>query len=506
VSPSVAEQRRSLLWLALAIVCVLSELASASPVERRGEPARFELVHATGEYSLEIRRGETTRRVPVPAEWLTSPRAVDEELIVDGLPFQDAVDAFPIGDGRTGLHLASYEIQEAGSTMAAAGRDVFLVYDPDDGTLTRGGPALGMSQGRARYMGCIEADQHRFWIGDVNGDGLVDIGESHESIGCISGSVCSESDEEPSEEPGALAPSRIVHHRGPIRWHLFTGDGWTDSGDERFEGHLPPDMRALPLLAVEKGPVDFVWDVLVDRPESGTRARAAGTRTPGRQARRPPRQHWLVLRYADFGPQRLAGDLLGPRQWQWADSEAPDPAPDIRVVVYRGRSLERMRRRFPVQPLSERDFRYVEYDDALAYLRREVDDRRLHRRLYRTRNRILAALGEPRSCRPQGLDCRAFRRMLASLGPGVRLKLVDEAYVLVDASNPKVAKANLDLTLYPLSGDAPLCHRATDRLGDGAPELDCPDPAHRALLESVAAQGAMDRHRIEPLFHDPEAQ
>ena len=110
--------------------------------------------------------------------------------------------------------------------------------------------------------------------------------------------------------------------------------------------------------------------------------------------------HTLVLAYADFGPQALAGELLGTEWWQWegGGSWEIDDAFDVRVVVYRGMTLAAVKAEYPTV-VGKADYRYASYDEAVAYLDRSLAEIagdpslvRLHGELLATRARVLRAL------------------------------------------------------------------------------------------------------------------
>lgn len=114
---------------------------------------------------------------------------------------------------------------------------------------------------------------------------------------------------------------------------------------------------------------------------------------------RPP--HTLVLAYDDFGPQAMAFELLGMEWWQWEGGGSWEPGDrfEVRVVVYRGVAPEAVRAEYPTIE-GRADHRIVSYDEALAYLERNMaqieGDRslaRLHARLAATRAWIGQQLG-----------------------------------------------------------------------------------------------------------------
>jgi hypothetical protein len=92
----------------------------------------------------------------------------------------------------------------------------------------------------------------------------------------------------------------------------------------------------------------------------------------------------LVLRYADFGPQVEAHELLGDEVYSWigqrcaddpetghrtchVEQDDPNDEFDVRVVVYHHRSLAEVRAQYPTVP-NHSEYRYVELSDALDYL------------------------------------------------------------------------------------------------------------------------------------------
>src|SRR5512138_3199561 len=77
----------------------------------------------------------------------------------------------------------------------------------------------------------------------------------------------------------------------------------------------------------------------------------------------------VVLDYSDFGSQARAYELLGHEWWQWeaGGSFEIDDVFDVHVVVYRDRTLDDVMRAYPTI-VGVQDYRYVAYDDAMAYL------------------------------------------------------------------------------------------------------------------------------------------
>jgi hypothetical protein len=115
----------------------------------------------------------------------------------------------------------------------------------------------------------------------------------------------------------------------------------------------------------------------------------------------------VVLPYDAFGPQSMAGTLIGQQWWSWeaGGSFEIDDSFDVRVVIYRDRTAEQVARTYPVVR-NQSDYRYVERGEALRYLDAqiaeletligqddELDWRPLRDRLAATRAAIVRALG-----------------------------------------------------------------------------------------------------------------
>lgn len=80
------------------------------------------------------------------------------------------------------------------------------------------------------------------------------------------------------------------------------------------------------------------------------------------------KENTLVLQYQDFGPEAMAGELLGPERWPWAKEHYSTPQQfDIHVVVYRDVKLETVKKAYPVDEHSNQDYRYIEYTTAIQW-------------------------------------------------------------------------------------------------------------------------------------------
>lgn len=244
------KRQTDLHWLLVSLFILAFSVSSAGAVPDHNlaaDTTNFRLERGQHGYSLKYAQNKC---ITIPEVWLVPPDEVEREnqAYVSSFNYDEQVTAFPIGDGRKGLHVSSYEIQREGSARAAAGRDVFLVLDQKAKALHQGGLALGLTKGRVRVMGCFFANFHSFIIGDINNDRLIDIGVTKEEV------KCEEVYDKEQEVDRMVGPSYIKH---PIRWYLFVGDCWKYK--RYYDGKLPrTGYLKLPLIGLEKSPVDFV--------------------------------------------------------------------------------------------------------------------------------------------------------------------------------------------------------------------------------------------------------
>ena len=316
----------------------------------------YRFVRDQKDYTL---RYDRDKRLRIRQAWLVPPDELKEEsgAYISSFNYDEGVTAFPIGDGRTGLHLSSYEIQREGSANAAAGRDVFLVLDQKTRRPHQGGILFGITKERVRYMGCFFATFHRFIIGDINNDRLTDVGVIREEIRW---------DEVRDKEKGVDRMEGPFYEQHPVRWYIYrptrlkvrghvsVRDHWNYDPD--YDGkHLESSLQ-LPLIGLAKSPVDFVKELYRGK---------VVKRRPGIRGGRT-----MVLHYGLFGPQVLAHELIGFEWHQWNSCGHPDPRhiDDIRVVVYRDIGLEEVKKLYPVVEDLRQDYRYVHYDKAVEYL------------------------------------------------------------------------------------------------------------------------------------------
>ena len=116
----------------------------------------------------------------------------------------------------------------------------------------------------------------------------------------------------------------------------------------------------------------------------------------------------MLFHYDDFGPQAMAGELLGQSWWSWeaGGSFEPCDAFDVRVAVHAKQAAQWVTARYPTVR-GESDVRIVARADALLFLDAKIaellampkgpdeyDFGPLRRDLERTRATILACLPE----------------------------------------------------------------------------------------------------------------
>ncbi len=240
---------------AFALTCLLLALCiplivSAEPKD--AVPEQFRLLSAGKSFRLDVLSGKKSVVIPLDRKWLIPPdeEKEDENSYVSAFRYEKDATAFAIGNGEIGLHLSSYDIQTEGSADAAAGKDIFLVYNPETSHVTGGLTSLGITKNRVRSSGCFQAENSLFILADVNGDGLTDIGVILESISC---------DESPKDANLYQAPQCT---QKPVRWYLYSKGKWDYSPAN--EGKWTDQYKELPLIGLERGPVDFVASVLWD--------------------------------------------------------------------------------------------------------------------------------------------------------------------------------------------------------------------------------------------------
>ena len=194
-------------------------------------------------------------RISIPREWLYPPEDLeeDEDAYVSSFKYSEQVTTFFIDSELVGIHFSSWDDMPAGagSAMAGAGRDIFLIYNMKTLRIHQGIVDLGITKSRVRSMGCFFAIFHDFVVGDVNNDGLTDIGVVLEEIGC------KEDSKETQQTSLKVEPYYKKH---PIQWYVFKKNTWEKS--TQYRGVRPEkNIRNLPLIGLIKSPTDFIREV-----------------------------------------------------------------------------------------------------------------------------------------------------------------------------------------------------------------------------------------------------
>jgi len=245
-------RRIALLIFAGCTVAVYGFQSLAEGQKIEGAPADISSLHSKllterTRFILQLDLPEGEKKLTIPRAWLVPPdRYVDADYVSSVL-YSTQVTSFPVGNGRIGLHLSSFDSQKDGSAAAAAGRDVFLIYDAKSSTLARGNSHLGVTKQRLRDSGCLTAGMSHFLLADVNHDGLTDIGVIKENIFCG-----------PEDSDGIPGPQFYEQHS--VRWYIYTAEGWNE--DTHYSGKLPEKYSELPLIGIGLGTVDFFASII----------------------------------------------------------------------------------------------------------------------------------------------------------------------------------------------------------------------------------------------------
>lgn len=298
---------------------------------RFSDPGHLQLKFLSDRYHfrLLITDEDQVKQLTIPTAWLI-PDEIDEEKYVSDVHYADTLTAFRIGEDFTGIHLSSYDIQQGGSAQAAAGRDVFLVFNRREGHLYPGIIDLGITKSRVRSAGVFYATNHLFLLADINDDGFKDIGMIKEEL--------------------QFSPQNQTYNRYPSQWYLFKTNHWIHEPDS--SGIMSEQtIIQLPLIGLGKSPVDFLKEVFF-------------------------RTTICILDYEDFGVQSMAYKLLGYQWYQWNKHGDPDPklTDTIKVAVYNNISLEKVKELYPVIKELKQDIRYVEYDSAIKYFDHQIQE------------------------------------------------------------------------------------------------------------------------------------
>jgi len=200
---------------------------------------RFSLAQQADGFWLHEASGERYR---VPQEWILSAEeaAREREAIVSSTAFGSDVQEFALGNDLIALRISSYAIAD-GSAQAAAGRDVFLVFD--DGprkALLDGGLRLGITRSRVRDGGQWRATSVRFYVGGGRAGTTTALGVLKEQVRC--------------------GPRGPEFNAARMQWYELRDRRWVRAEARRYEPESST-RRELPLVDLHKSPVQFVLEI-----------------------------------------------------------------------------------------------------------------------------------------------------------------------------------------------------------------------------------------------------
>ncbi len=170
---------------------------------------------------------------------------IEDHSYVATFNYSEKVTSFNVGNGFIGIHISSFASTSEGSSQYAAGRDIFLIYNPIKSCLLNGKLDFGISKERARFMGCLSAKTSHFILSDIDQDGLTDIGCIREELMCT-GYYDSELDIDMMSGP--------VFYQDTVEWYIYRDNSWIP---DLSYSNIWKNYTDLPLINMELTPVDF---------------------------------------------------------------------------------------------------------------------------------------------------------------------------------------------------------------------------------------------------------
>lgn len=245
------------LTFVLSLACVCPKLLCQTNIKHyRLDTVSFKFAELDKQPFLVLPDG---KRIEIPKVLLYPPEEVqkDDDSYVTSFNYLEPVASFQIGKELLGLHLSSWDYMPSGtgSAMAASGRDIFLVYNTKTQQLRPGIIKNRITKNRFRSMGCFFATFHDFIIGDINNDGLTDIGVTLEKIWC---------EEESDKERQIDFMSGPYYKKYPIEWYILKDNMWEKAS--QYNGILPEKaIIKLPMIGLNKSPIEFVREIYKDK-------------------------------------------------------------------------------------------------------------------------------------------------------------------------------------------------------------------------------------------------
>lgn len=232
-------------WIVVGAALCVAQTPAQNPRFSNGE---FRLLIKRNKFALHFDSNAKKRQIVIPREWLVPPEEEEAEIgnYVLSFDYDPPITSFAVGNGLVGLHLSSYDQTREGTSHAAAGRDVFLLFDPKSLDLTEGGIRRGVTKWRVRSEGCFSAAAEHYLLGDVDGDGLTDIGVVKDEIECLD--KYNQAEDKDSKE--------TRYKQCPVDWYVFRGKSW--QLDPGYSGKIPASVTELPLIGAAAGDVDDI--------------------------------------------------------------------------------------------------------------------------------------------------------------------------------------------------------------------------------------------------------
>ena len=142
------------------------------------------------------------------------------------------------------IQISSFSSMKRGSAQAAAGRDLFIVYDPQNTAVSTKILQFGITKQRQRHMGCLSAKTSHFILADVDTNGLID-------IGCVKERLrCEEFSDPVRDLDGISGPS---YSQDSVEWYVFEKNFWYFEPSKL----IYMNYTDLPLIDIRLTPIDF---------------------------------------------------------------------------------------------------------------------------------------------------------------------------------------------------------------------------------------------------------
>lgn len=232
-------------WIAVSVALCVAQTVPQNPAFSND---KFRLLIKGDKFALQFDSNQKRRQIVIPREWLVPSEEEKEEVgnYVLSFGYDPPITSFAVGNGLVGLHLSSYDLTREGTSHAAAGRDVFLLFDPKSRALSEGGIKRGVTKWRVRSEGCFSAAAEHYLLGDIDGDGLTDIGVVKDEIECLD--KYNQAEDKDSKE--------TRYKQYPVDWYVFRGNSWQlDAG---YAGKIPASVTELPLIGSAARDIDDI--------------------------------------------------------------------------------------------------------------------------------------------------------------------------------------------------------------------------------------------------------